>query len=78
MPPLQGLRELFEFSVVGYRRSGGGGGGSKYIFRYLDPTALFDETADGFQVHAGFKEALDLTTRRRQPRGDQGRAGEDA
>jgi hypothetical protein len=63
--PVDGLRELFEFSVVGYRRSGGGGGGSRYVFRYLDPSALFDEAATEFQVHAGFKEVLDLTTRRR-------------
>lgn len=75
--PTDGLRELFEFSVVGYRRAGGGGGGSKYIFRYLDPTALFDETADGFQVHAGFKEAFDLTVRRRD-RSDESDGGSDS
>lgn len=65
--PINGLRELFEFSVVPYRRSGGGGGGSRYVFRCLDPSALFDEAASEFQVHAGFKEVLDLATRRRYP-----------
>lgn len=63
--PVAGLRDLFEFSVIGYLRSGGGGGGSKYIWRYLDPRVRFDDDAEGFQVHPGFKEALDLTTRRR-------------
>jgi hypothetical protein len=56
----QALVELFEFSVIGYLKSGGGGGGSKYIWRYLDPGARFDPAADTFRVHAGFKESLDL------------------
>src|SRR5262245_16327379 len=48
--------------VLGHRipEAGGGGGGSKYVWRYLDPTARFDPAADTFRVHAGFKEALDL------------------
>jgi hypothetical protein len=54
------LEELFEFSVIGYLKSGGGGGGSKYVWRYLDPGARFDPAAETFRVHAGFKEALDL------------------
>lgn len=54
------LEELFEFSVIGYLKSGGGGGGSKYVWRYLDPGARFDPAADTFRVHAGFKESLDL------------------
>lgn len=37
-----GLESLFEFSVIGYLKSGGGGGGSKYVWRYLDPRARFD------------------------------------
>jgi hypothetical protein len=56
----QALEELFEFSVIGYLKSGGGGGGSKYVWRYLDPGARFDPAADTFRVHAEFKEALDL------------------
>jgi hypothetical protein len=58
--PLKALEELFEFSVVGYLKSGGGGGGSKYVWRYQDPGARFDPAAETFRVHAGFKEALDL------------------
>ncbi len=54
------LEDLFEFSVIGYLKSGGGGGGSKYVWRYLDPGARFDSAAEALQVHAGFKEALDL------------------
>lgn len=59
--PGEGLRDLFEFSVVGYQKIGGGSGGSKYVWRYADPRARFSEDADTFRVHAGFKEALDLT-----------------
>ncbi|HEY8776720.1 MAG TPA: hypothetical protein VIM33_09625 [Gaiellaceae bacterium] len=60
LEPQQALEDLFEFSVIGYLKSGGGGGGSKYVWRYLDPGARFDPAADTFRVHAGFKEALDL------------------
>jgi hypothetical protein len=58
------LEQLFEFSVIGYLKSGGGGGGSKYVWRYLDARARFDAAADSFRVHPGFKEALDLIQRR--------------
>lgn len=59
--PMQALQQLFEFSVIGYLRSGGGGGGSQYVWRYKDPRARFSEGAETFRVHAGFKESLDLT-----------------
>jgi hypothetical protein len=59
--PDDGLSELFEFSVVGYLKPGGRGGGSEYVWRYLDPRARFNVEADVYRVHAGFKEALDLT-----------------
>lgn len=55
-----GLRQLFEFSVVGYLKPGGGGGGSKYVWRYQDSSARFNYEADTFRVHSGFREALDL------------------
>ena len=45
-----------------YLKLGGRGGGSEYVWRYLDPRARFDEKAETFWVHAGFKEALDLKT----------------
>ena len=54
------LRQLFEFSVIGYQRTGGIGGGSEYLWRYLDPTVRFDEAAANFRVHPGFMEALGL------------------
>ncbi len=54
------LRQLFEFSVVGYQRTGGVGGGSEYVWRYLDPTIRFDDAATNFRVHAGLMEALGL------------------
>jgi hypothetical protein len=71
--PLKALEELFEFSVVGYLKSGGGGGGSKYVWRYQDPGARFDPAAETFRVHAGFKEALDLV----QGRGAEAPVGHD-
>ena len=59
-----GLESLFEFSVIGYLKSGGGGGGSKYVWRYQDARARFDAAAKSYRVHPGFKEALDLIQRR--------------
>ncbi|MFD3880835.1 P-loop ATPase, Sll1717 family [Streptomyces microflavus] len=56
-----GLSQLFEFSVVGYLKPGGRGGGSEYVWRYRDPRARFNATSEVFRIHAGFKEALDLT-----------------
>jgi hypothetical protein len=67
-----GLGSLFEFSVIGYLKSGGGGGGSKYVWRYLDSRARFDPAAELYRVHPGFKEALDLVQRRPR-RGDRSR-----
>jgi hypothetical protein len=58
--PLTALERLFNFSVVGYLKPGGRGGGSEYVWRYRDPRARFDSTAEVFRVHPGFKEALDL------------------
>ena len=58
---VEGLRELFEFSVMGFLKPGGGGGGSKYIWRYQDSSARFSYDASTFRVHAGFREALDLS-----------------
>ncbi|MGK5520754.1 P-loop ATPase, Sll1717 family [Micromonospora sp. URMC 107] len=59
--PMNALERLFEFSVVGYLKPGGRGGGSEYVWRYQDPRARFDSTAETFRVHPGFKEALDLS-----------------
>jgi hypothetical protein len=54
------LRNLFEFSILGYQKTGGVGGGSAFIWRYLDPTIRFDEAAARFRIHPGFMEALGL------------------
>lgn len=54
------LSGLFEFSIIGYLKTGGGRGGSGYAWRYLDPRARFDASATNFRVHPGFKEVLDL------------------
>jgi len=54
------LRQLFEFSLVGYQKTGGVGGGSEYIWRYIDPTVRLDEAAISFRIHAGLMEALGL------------------
>jgi hypothetical protein len=63
--PTEVLRRLFEFSVVGYQRTGGVGGGSEYLYRYMDPTVRFDEAAGSFRVHPGFMEAFGLKKFRR-------------
>lgn len=58
---ISALSQLFEFSVVGYLKPGGRGGGSEYVWRYLDDRARFSQTSEIYRVHAGFKEALDLS-----------------
>lgn len=63
--PITAIRNLFEFSVVGYQKTGGVGGGSEYIWRYLDPTIRFDEAATNFRIHPGLMEALGLKKFRR-------------
>lgn len=64
----EGLAALFEFSVIGYLKSGGGGGGSSYVWRYRDARARFDPSAELYRVHPGFKEALDLIQGRARTR----------
>ena len=59
------LRQLFEFSVVGYQKTGGVGGGSEYIWRYIDPTIRLDDAATSFRIHFGLMEALGLKKFRR-------------
>jgi hypothetical protein len=63
--PLSVLRQLFEFSIVGYQKTGGVGGGSEYIWRYIDPNVRLDEAATNFRIHAGLMEALGLKKFRR-------------
>lgn len=55
------LKELFEFSVIGFYRAGGKGyGGSEYVFRYKEPRTAFDKTAARFRVHPGLSDVLGL------------------
>lgn len=55
------LRELFEFSIIGFYQSGGQGyGGSGYVWKYMNPRAQFNEAATRFKVHPGFTEVLGL------------------
>lgn len=58
--PLDILRQLFDFSIVAYQRTGGVGGGSEYVWRHLDARARFDEAAAFFRVHPGLVESLGL------------------
>ncbi|ATW24197.1 P-loop ATPase, Sll1717 family [Candidatus Formimonas warabiya] len=59
--PLQVLKELYEFSILGYYKRGGKGfGGSEYVFKYKEPSQEFDETSDLFQVHLGLIDFLGL------------------
>lgn len=57
---LEGLRLLFDFSVVGYYRTGLLGGGSTYVFKYNEPRAQPNLKAATFKVHMGLKEVLGL------------------
>lgn len=58
--PVGALEQLFEFSVIGYLKSGGRGGGSAWVWRYKGGRARFDSNAGTYRVHPGFKEVLDL------------------
>lgn len=59
--PMDILKKLFEFSVVGFYRVGGKGyGGSDYIYKYKDPRAQFDENATDFRLHPGLMDVLEL------------------
>jgi hypothetical protein len=59
--PLSILQDLYTFSIIGFYRSGGKGlGGSEYVFRYREPRAPFDTTAQRFRVHSGLIDALGL------------------
>lgn len=61
LKPMDILKELFAFSIVGYYKAGGKGyGGSEYIYRYKDTRAQFDETAQKFRLHPGLMDVLGL------------------
>jgi len=59
--PMIVLQSFFEFSIVGFLRSGGRGyGGSEYVFKYEDPRAQFDDAAQRFRLHYGLIDNLGL------------------
>jgi hypothetical protein len=68
--PLQILKELFDFSIVGFYRAGGRGGGSEYIFRYQSPQSRFDENAEKFKIHPGLLDILELKRWKKQGGGE--------
>jgi len=55
------LKNLFEFSIIGYYKAGGSGyGGSEYIFKYKNTRAQFEEGAKTYRVHPGLIDFLGL------------------
>lgn len=57
----EALKQLFEFSLLGFYRPGGRGyGGSEYVFKYKEPNTSFDPTSVRFRVHPGLIEVLGL------------------
>lgn len=59
--PIDILKQLFKFSIVGFYRAGGKGyGGSEYVYKYKDSRAQFDETAQYYKLHPGLMDVLGL------------------
>ena len=64
------LKQLYNFSAIGYLKVGGAGGGSEWVWRYEDSEAEYDDRATVFRVHSGLKEVLEL----KQGRATEGEA----
>ncbi|WP_162784687.1 P-loop ATPase, Sll1717 family [Paracoccus suum] len=60
------LARLFEFSIIGYLKSGGGAVGSLYVWKHKDSDAVFDDRALWYRVHYGLVEYLELRRRQRR------------
>lgn len=58
--PDNAMKQLFEFSVIGYYSLGGGGGGAEYVWKYRNAKNTFNENASQFRVHSGFKDVMGL------------------
>lgn len=57
----ESLKNLFEFSIIGYYKAGGGGyGGSEYVFRYKSARSQFEEGSKSYRVHPGLIDFLGL------------------
>jgi hypothetical protein len=54
------MKQLYEFSVIGFYSLGGGGGGAEYVWKYKNPKSTFNENASQFRVHSGFKDVMGL------------------
>jgi hypothetical protein len=54
------MKQLYEFSVIGFYSLGGGGGGAEYVWKYKDQKSTFNEHATQFRVHPGFKDIFGL------------------
>ncbi|MBD3769527.1 MAG: hypothetical protein IE925_05210 [Rhodobacterales bacterium] len=55
----EALRQLFRFSVIGYRQPGAHGG-SRWLYNYEERGTGWDNGASTFQVHLGLKEHAKL------------------
>ncbi|MDO9709690.1 P-loop ATPase, Sll1717 family [Paracraurococcus lichenis] len=59
MRPIDILKSLFDFSIIGYYRPGGRGqGGAEYVWNYRSTNVLFNEHAQSFRTHPGLQETL--------------------
>ena len=59
--PIQILKYLYDFSLVGFYRPGGRGfGGADYISKHKFPDEEFDVTSSKFQIHPALIEVLGL------------------
>jgi hypothetical protein len=58
--PDYAMKQLYEFSVIGFYSSGGGGGGAEYVWKYKNLKSTFNENATQFRVHSGFKDVMGL------------------
>ncbi|MDR3705566.1 MAG: hypothetical protein P4L28_06650 [Paludibacteraceae bacterium] len=57
----ESLKNLYEFSIVGYYKAGGSGyGGSEYVFKYKNTRNQFEEGARAYRVHPGLIDFLGL------------------
>lgn len=54
------IEVMFDFSIVGYTKTGGARAGSTSVMKYKDPEATLDRSKVRFFVHPGLKEALSL------------------
>jgi energy-coupling factor transporter ATP-binding protein EcfA2 len=59
----EALSMLYRFSVIGYETRMGSGG-SGWAFRYIDPNAKWDPSANRLKVHLGLKEYAKLKEER--------------